>query len=63
MLMIYALLVNIKISTKLKNNKDFENIFDRFVDNMVSIHFGEDKSKHIVFATKFKIKKVRKANN
>ena len=41
-------------------NKDFESICDWFVDNKLSIHFGDDKTKSILFATKFKIKKVRK---
>ena len=36
--------------------------FDWFVENKVSIHFGNDKTKSILFATKFKIKKVRKLN-
>ena len=43
-------------------NKDFESICDWFVDNKLSIHFGDDKTKSILFATKFKIKKVRKLN-
>ena len=43
-------------------NKDFENIYDWFVDNKLSIYFGNDKTKSILFATKFKIKKVRKLN-
>ena len=43
-------------------NKDFESICDWFVDNKLSIHFGDDKTKSTLFATKFKIKKVRKLN-
>ena len=43
-------------------NKDFESICDWFVDNKLSIHFGDDKTKSILFASKFKIKKVRKLN-
>ena len=43
-------------------NKDFENICDWFVDNKLSIHFGDDKTKSILFATKFKIRKIRKLN-
>ena len=35
---------------------------DWFVDNKLSIHFGDDKTKSILFATKFKIKKIRKLN-
>ena len=30
-------------------NKDFENICDWFVDNKISIHFGEGKTKSIFF--------------
>ena len=43
-------------------NKDFESICDWFVDNKLRIHFGDDKIKSILFATKFIIKKVRKVN-
>ena len=62
MLMIHALPVNIMIIMKLKSNlnRDFESICDWFADNKLSIHFGDDKTKSILFATKFKIKKVRK---
>ena len=35
-----------------KLNKDFENICDWFVDIKLSIHFGEDKTKLILFASK-----------
>ena len=41
-------------------NEDFANICDWFVDNKLSIHFGEDKTKSILFATKCKIKKPQK---
>ena len=37
-------------------NKDFENVYDWFVDNKLSMHFGEDKTKSILFASKRKIK-------
>ena len=43
-------------------NKHFESICDWFVDRKLSIHFGDDKAKYILFATKFKIKNVRKQN-
>ena len=33
---------------------------DWFVDNKLSIHFGEDKTKSILFASKRKIKKLQK---
>ena len=32
--------------------KTFSNICDWFVDNKLSIHFGEDKTKSILFSTK-----------
>ena len=39
-------------------NEDFCNICDWFVDNKLSIHFGEDKTKSILFASKFKRKNI-----
>ena len=39
-------------------NEDFCNIWDWFVDNKVSIHFGEDKTKSILFASKFERKNI-----
>ena len=33
---------------------------DWFVDNKLSIHFGEDKTKSILFASKWKVKKASK---
>ena len=43
--------VNIRTS-KIKNvfNKKFANVCDWFVDNKLSIHFGEDKKKCIFFS-------------
>ena len=43
-------------------NRNFSNICDRFVDNKLSIHFGEDKTKSILFAPLNKCKKLRKLN-
>ena len=43
-------------------NKDFENICDWLVDNKLSIHFGEDKTKSILFL-KTKIKERRSTEN
>ena len=40
-------------------NKDFENICDWFVDNRLSIHFDEDKTKSILFASKQRAKNAR----
>ena len=41
-------------------NEDFTHICDWFVDNKLSIHFGEDKTKPIFFVSKSKIKKLQK---
>ena len=41
-------------------NEDFSNTCDWFVDNKPSIHFGEDKTKSILFVSKFKRKNVKK---
>ena len=38
--------------------KDFSNICDWFVDNNLSIHFGEDKTKSILFSSKRNLKLV-----
>ena len=41
-------------------NKDFENICDWFVNSKSTIHFGEGKTKYILFASKRKMKSARK---
>ena len=43
-------------------NVDCSNIYDWFVDNKLSIHFGEDKTKSILSASKFKKKNIKKLN-
>ena len=43
-------------------NKNFSVICDWFVDNKLSIHFGEDKTKSILFSSKRKIKKASPLN-
>ena len=40
-------------------NNNFENICDWFVDNKLSIHFGEDKTKPILFASQHKIRNIK----
>ena len=40
-----------------KLNEEFENLCDSFVDNKLSLHFGQDKAKSILFSRK------RRANN
>ena len=39
-------------------NKNFSDLCDWFLDNKLSIHFGDDKMKCILFASKNKIKKA-----
>ena len=39
-------------------NKNFSDVCDWFVDNKLSIHLGEDKTKCILFDTKFRLNKV-----
>jgi len=39
-------------------NEDFSTLCDWFVDNKLSIHFGEDKTKSIVFGTTHKLKNI-----
>ena len=43
-------------------NIDFENICDWFVDNRLSIHFGEGKTISILSASQRKIKAIKKLN-
>ena len=43
-------------------NEDFENICDWFVDNKLSIHFGDDKTKSILFLSKQRAKNICKLN-
>ena len=43
-------------------NKNFSLICEWFVDNKLSIHFGEDKTKSILFSSKRKIKKASPLN-
>ena len=39
-------------------NKNFNDLCDWFVDNKLSIHFGDDKTKCILFGSRNKIKKA-----
>ena len=43
---------------KKRLTKDFSNICDWFVDNKLSIHFAEDKTKSILFSSKCNFKLV-----
>ena len=49
-------------------NNDFNSLCDWFIDNKLSIHFGEDKTKSIIFGSKMKLKSlkefdIRRGNN
>ena len=64
MSMIHILFDSIKILIKFEKqlNEDFCNICDWFVDNKLSIHFGEDKTKLMFFVSKFKMKNIKRLN-
>ena len=47
-----------EIETHLDNY--FSNLCGWFLDNKLSIHFGEDKAKSILFGTKHKLRKIGK---
>ena len=50
------------VQIKKRLNEDFKNLCDWFVDNRLSIHFGDDKTKSILFASKRKAKNIRQLN-
>ena len=50
----------IEIETVL--NKNFNSLCDWFIDNKLSIHFGEEKTKSILFSSKHKVKKCKPLN-
>ena len=43
-------------------NKDFANLCEWFIDNKLSIHLGEDKTKCILFGSTHKLKNAGKLN-
>ena len=43
-------------------NKDFANLYEWFVDNKLSIHLGEEKTKCILSGSKLKLKYAGKLN-
>ena len=49
-----------EIEKQLSN--DFSTLCDWFIDNKLSIHFGEDKMKSILFATKNRLKRIARLN-
>ena len=44
-------------------NKNFSDVCDWFADNKLCIHFGEDKTKCIIFDTKHRLNKVSSFDN
>ena len=42
--------------------RDFSSFCDWFVDNKLSIHFGQDKTKSILFGTKYKLPSAKSLN-
>ena len=44
---------------EIKLNEDFNTLCDWFVDNKLSIHFGEDKTKSIIFGSQPKLANLR----
>ena len=44
-------------------NENFENLCDWFVDNKLRIHFGEDKTKSILFTSKQRAKNILQLNS
>ena len=42
--------------------RDFSNLCDWFVDNKLSVHFGQDKTKSILFGTKNKLRNAKALN-
>ena len=54
---------NIKMFSKSKVlNKNFSSLCDWFIDNKLSIHFGEEKTKSILFSSKHEVKKCKPLN-
>ena len=50
------------MQTEKRLYEDFENLCNWFVDNKLSIYFGEDKAKSVLFASKRRTKNIRQLN-
>ena len=50
------------METKIRLNGDFENLYEWFFDKKLSIHFGEDKTKSVLFSSKQRAKNIRQLN-
>ena len=51
-----------KIEIEKQLIRDFSSACDWFVDNKLSIHFGQDKTKSILFGTKHKLRNAKSLN-
>ena len=51
-----------KIEIEKQLIRDFSSLCDWFADNKLSIHFGQDKTKSILFGTKHKIRRAKSLN-
>ena len=51
-----------KIVIEIQKQLDFSGLCDWFVDNKLSIHFGKDKTKSILFGTKHKLRNAKSLN-
>ena len=45
-----------------KTNQEFKNLREGFIDNKLNIHFGEEKTKSILFASKQRAKNIHQLN-
>ena len=54
--------VNIDRKFSDPGNLNFSSLFDWFINNKLSIHLGEDKTKSILFGTKLNIKRAEPLN-
>ena len=45
-----------------KTNQEFKNLREAFIDNKLNIHFGEEKTKSILFASKQRAKNIHQLN-
>ena len=51
-----------KIDIEKQLIRDFSSVCDWFVDNKLSIHFGQEKTKSILFGTKHKLQNAKTLN-
>ena len=62
MLMIIVFQHKSKIEIEKQLIRDSSSLCDWFVDNKLSIHFGQDKTKSILFGTEHKLRNAKSLN-